>query len=296
MFIESDLGGPVKQKHIELVAMNHHYLFFELEDFFASAHECGFQSVELWTAPQHFFMDYQQNDPVTKITRLMDRYSIQVMGLCPEQTNPKPHNMAAKDPSIQERVYLYFTRAIDVAKEIGASQVLVTSGWAFYSEPLTEARKRSVEMLKRVSSYAERKSINLAMEALRAPESLIANSVEDLHSLIKKVDCPALKVCLDIGAMVAAGDTIQGYFDTFGSDVIHSHFVDCGERSLHLSLGDGERNIAQDIEEFARNEYRGVLSVECTDAQASYNPKAADARSMATYKRAYEAIDDGAHL
>lgn len=281
---------PSRQR-IELASMNHHYMFYELEEFFSSVSELGYPCVELWTAPQHFFMDYRQNDPVERLTSLSERYGVRIMGICPEQTNPKPHNMAAKDPAIQERVFAYFTRAVDVASAVGATQVLVTSGWAYYSEPVEAARERSAAMLRRVAAYAGEKGINLAIEALRKPESLIANSAADLRVLLDMVDEPALKVCLDIGAMVDAGDTIQDYFDTFGGDVIHAHFVDCGPRSLHLALGDGERDVAEDIRTFERNGYQGVLSVECTDSLTLTDPMGADARSMRTYRAAYEQIE-----
>ena len=281
---------PSRQR-IELASMNHHYMFYELEEFFSSVSELGYPCVELWTAPQHFFMDYRQNDPVERLTSLSERYGVRIMGICPEQTNPKPHNMAAKDPAIQERVFAYFTRAVDVASAVGATQVLVTSGWAYYSEPVEAARERSAAMLRRVAAYAGEKGINLAIEALRRPESLIANSAADLRVLLDMVNEPALKVCLDIGAMVDAGDTIQDYFDTFGGDVIHAHFVDCGPRSLHLALGDGERDVAEDIRTFERNGYQGVLSVECTDSLTLTDPMGADARSMRTYRAAYEQIE-----
>lgn len=279
-------------QRIEIASMNHHYMFYELEEFFSSVSKLGYPCVELWTAPQHFFMDYRQNDPVERLTSLSERYGVRIMGICPEQTNPKPHNMAAKDPAIQDRVYAYFTRAVDVASAVGASQVLVTSGWAYYSEPVEVARERSAAMLRRVAAHAGEKGINLAIEALRKPESLIANSAADLRVLLDMVDEPALKVCLDIGAMVDAGDTVQDYFDTFGSDVIHAHFVDCGPRSLHLALGDGERDIAEDIRTFERNGYQGVLSVECTDSLTLTDPMGADARSMRAYRAAYEQIEN----
>ena len=281
---------PSRQR-IELASMNHHYMFYELEEFFSSVSELGYPCVELWTAPQHFFMDYRQNDPVERLTSLSEKYGVRIMGICPEQTNPKPHNMAAKDPAIQERVFAYFTRAVDVASAVGATQVLVTSGWAYYSEPVEAARERSAAMLRRVAAYAGEKGINLAIEALRKPESLIANSAADLRVLLDMVNEPALKVCLDIGAMVDAGDTIQDYFDTFGGDVIHAHFVDCGPRSLHLALGDGERDVAEDIRTFERNGYQGVMSVECTDSLTLTDPMGADARSMRTYRAAYEQIE-----
>ena len=81
---------------IELAAMNCHHRFYELEDFFASAKENGYKYVEIWTGPQHFFMDYNGYESVEKLRRLEEKYGIKVIGICPEQTNPKPNNMAAK--------------------------------------------------------------------------------------------------------------------------------------------------------------------------------------------------------
>ena len=142
---------------IELAAMNCHHRFFELEDFFASAKKNGYKYVEIWTGPQHFFMDHNGYESVKKLKDLEEKYGIKVIGICPEQTNPKPNNMAAKDLNMQERVLNYFKNAIDVACEIKAKQVVVTSGWGFLSESVEKAYKRSAIMLRKVADYAEEK-------------------------------------------------------------------------------------------------------------------------------------------
>ena len=56
------------QPRIELATMNHHYMFYDLDDFFANAQKLGYPCVELWTSPQHFFMDYRQNDPIERLS------------------------------------------------------------------------------------------------------------------------------------------------------------------------------------------------------------------------------------
>ena len=38
--------------------MNCHHRFYELKDFFAASKENGYENVEIWTGPQHFFMDH----------------------------------------------------------------------------------------------------------------------------------------------------------------------------------------------------------------------------------------------
>lgn len=274
---------------MQLAAMNCHHRFFELEDFFASARENGYKYVEIWTGPQHFFMDHNGYESVKKLKDLEEKYGIKVIGICPEQTNPKPNNIAAKDLNMQERVLKYFKNAVDVACEIKANQVVVTSGWGFLSENVDEAYKRSVIMLRKVADYAEEKNMNLAIEALQPEESLIANTALELKKLIDEVDRPALKVCLDTGAMARAKDTIQTYFDIFGDKVIHTHFVDVDmdKETTHLTWGDGKRDMAEDIKMFEKNQYHGLLSVECVNGKYFENPGQADEKSMKIYCEVY---------
>ena len=163
---------------------------------------------------------------------------------------------------------------------------MVTSGWGFLSESVEEAYHRSVIMLRKVAEYAAEKGMNLAIEALQPEESLIANTALELKKLIDEVDRPALKVCLDTGAMARAKDTIQTYFDVFGDKVIHTHFVDVDmeKETTHLAWGDGKRNMAKDIQAFAQNGYRGILSVECVNGEDFAKPGEADKKSMDVYR------------
>lgn len=275
----------MENKQNKLCAMNCHYRFYELEDFFKSAQESGYSYIELWTGPQHFFMDHRQHEPIQKLLDLEQRYDVKVIGICPEQTNPKPNNMAAKNEAMQKRVFSYFKNAIDVACAISANQVVVTSGWAYYSEPVAVAYERSVKMLRKVSNYAKEKGIHLAIEALQKEESLLVNSAADLKRLLTDVDCSALKICLDTGAMAAAGDSIQAYFDLFQADIIHTHFVDMNSEVTHLAWGDGTRNMKTDFAYYMKNDYQGLFSVECVNGQYFSNPQKADLQSMEMYRR-----------
>ena len=233
-------------------------------------------------------MDDNGYESVDKRTMHEKKYGIKIIGICPEQTNPKPNNMAAKDKLMQKRVLNYFKNAIDVACLVHANQVVVTSGWAYYSESVCEAFTRSVSMLKKVSEYADNKGMLLAIEALQPEESLIANSAEQLKTLIDEVNSPALKVCVDFGAMERAGDTIQSYFDIFKNDIIHTHFVDTdfenGKKITHLAWGDGKRNMKDDILCLYKNGYRGVLSVESINDRYFRRPEDTDKQTIQVYR------------
>ena len=94
-------------------------------------------------------MDYHGYETIAKLKDLEHQYGIKIIGICPEQTNPQPNNMAVRDSDMQLQVEHYFKNAIDAAVEIKANQVVVTSGWAFLNEPREDAYQRSVKMLQK---------------------------------------------------------------------------------------------------------------------------------------------------
>lgn len=274
----------------KLCAMNCHHRFYELEDFFKSCRENGYKFVEIWTGPQHFFMDYNSYETIDKLRNLEKKYDIKIIGICPEQTNPKPNNIAAKDLLMQQRVLKYFKNAIDVASAINANQVVITSGWSFYSEPVVEAYQRSVSMIRKLCEYAETKNMNLAIEALQKEESLIANNCKQLKKLIDDVNHKRLKICLDIGAMSSCSESIDDYFETFHDDIIHTHFVDV-DGITHLAWGDGKRDMKKDVQTFFQHNYSGLFSVECVNGKYFVNPAKADEQSMNQYQKILKEIE-----
>ena len=120
------------------------------------------------------------------------------------------------------------------------------SGASYYDESKEDAWNRSVEMMRKVCDYAKANDILVAIEALQPDESVLVNSVEQLKAYLDAVNHPQLKVCIDFGAMARVNNTIQDYFDAFGKDVIHTHFVD-GKPTGHLAWSDGTRDLKQDL-------------------------------------------------
>lgn len=273
-------------------AMNCHHRFYSLDSFFRTARENGYTAIELWTGPQHFYLDHVGNDPVERLLELERAHGVKVIGICPEQTNPKPNNMACADASSQERTFKYFCRAIDVAHEVQARQVVVTSGWAFLDEDREAAYDRCVAMLRRLARYACERGVLLAVEALQPFESVLVNSATDLRNLIADVGEPSLKACLDMGAMACAGETIPEYFKVLGTDIVHVHFVDVemGEMDTHRAWGDGTRNMADDLFALSEAGYCGALSVETVSRRYHNNPAQADRQSMRCYLNALDFV------
>ncbi len=265
-----------------ICGMNSHYRFYSLERFFQEMQKHAITQAEIWTGPMHFYVDAHRNDDISSLLALSKQYGVRMIGICPEQTNPKPNHIAS--PTRQEEIYRYYCRMVDLACAVKAQHVLITSGWAYYDEPKEDAWNRSLSMMYRICEYAKSKDILMAMEALQPDESVLVNSVADLQRYLKELNHPSLKVCIDFGAMARAENTIQDYFDAFGSDIIHTHFVD-GNPTGHLAWSDGARDLQTDLACLRKNQYNGYLSLETATSRYYEKPWLAEEKTLTAFSK-----------
>ncbi|MCD8084542.1 MAG: sugar phosphate isomerase/epimerase [Clostridiales bacterium] len=264
-----------------IAGMNCHYRFYTLEDFFAALQRNGITHAELWTCASHFLLDPFSWQDTKALRRLAKRYGVQIICLTPEQNNPKPYNLAARDPELICRTRCYFLNAICAAQELECGLVSCSSGWSFYSEPTQEAWKRAVAMLHTLAEEAYRRGVTLVMETLLPRETRLVCTLEEEKRMLAEINSPGIKANLDLGSMAAAGETISQWFAALGEDTIHCHFVD-GHPAGHLAWGEGERDPGQDLEDFARNGYRGYFTLEFLSPDYYGEPWRAEERSLRT--------------
>lgn len=271
-----------------LSGMNCHYRYYDLEFCFKKLSETGFQKMELWTGPMHFYVDYRTNEDPGKLQLLSKKYGIDIIAVCPEQTNPKPNNIASA--SRQDDIFNYYQRIIDIAEKCKSKKVTVTSGWAYRNENFEQAYERSVQMIRRIARYAAEKGINLVMEALQPEESILVNSSKDLKKYIDRVGEHNLKVCIDFGAMAKMGETIDDYFENCGSLIEHIHFVD-GKPTGHLAYPDGDRDIVADLQALQQHGYQGYLSCESVAGIYYEKPWIADEKNYKAFLKGKEELE-----
>lgn len=258
----------------QLVAMNIHYRFYSIDDFFESLQRNHLKNAEIWTNSSHFYLSDNNYQNAKKFRQKAENYNVKIVCITPEQNNPKTYNIASKSSFLKKITLNYFKNAIDVANEWECEKVLITSGWAYYSEPLEEAWKRSLEMIYQLTLQAEKRGVTLVIEALQSRESLLGNNIKSIKKILKEIHSDNLKVTLDLGAMVKAEESIEDYFNVFGEKIVHSHFID-GAPTGHLAWGDGDRNIYNDLKAFYNNGYNNHFSFEITDQRYYKDPEKA---------------------
>ena len=267
-----------------LYAMNIHYRYYDLEYFFKECNRVQFKNAELWLCPQHFYINSMWNESPDKLKRLMDKYQVKIVCICPEQNNPKPNNIAARSGILIENTEKFLKRVINLANEIRCKMILITPGWNYYDESVDEARERSARMIRKLCDYASEYEINLVMESIWNKSTDIANTKEKIKLLKDMIDRSNLKLTVDLGALRDVGESVNEWFDMFKGDVMHCHFTD-GTPTGHMPWGLGECNMQEVLGEFQRNDYQGGFSMEYVDPRSFKSPELWDKSTLEQFEK-----------
>ncbi len=276
----------VSIKRKQIVGMNQHYKRFSMDYFLDGQQRVGIQNIELWCGVSHFWLDHQNYGSVKELQKKLQKRNLKIVSV----TAPSmayQYQYASQEPEGLEKSFLYFSNGIKVAAELGADRVVVNSGWGYHNEDPLEMWKRSKDHLRRLAEVGLREGVTLAMESLRDDESNIVNSLETTRRMLDEVSHPNLKITVDTIATGAAGESLSLWFQTFGKDLIHMHFLD-GDPYVHNAWGDGNTPLESQLKEINDWNYEGYLVQEIADDRYLADPFSADVKNMRTLERFIE--------
>lgn len=262
----------------QLAGMNIHYLYYSLDYFLNAQAEIGFTAIELWGGMPHFWLDHVSFSGCAAIREKINACGLQLAVFTPENCLYQ-YQVAAREAGHIQKSLAYFTNGLRAAASLGCGIMEISSGWGNRDEDRHEAWKRSAEMLYRLAVAAQKEGVLLALETLRPEESQLVTNIPSLRAMLAEVNHPNLKPMVDTCAMGVAGETLDDWFNAFGSEIIHIHFVD-GTPYSHLIWGDGDRPLAEFIQSLNDHGYTGHLGQEITDFRYFEDPSTADRRNM----------------
>lgn len=267
----------------QVAGMNIHYVNYSLDYFLDTQQKLGFQTIELWCGTPHVWLDHMRYYDAAVLRKKIAARNLRVCVLTPENCL-YPYQVGAKEKELRERSFACFRNGILLAEELEVPMMEINSGWGYWNEPVEEAWKRSEEMLSRLADEAKEHGVTLVMESLRPEESQIVTNLEQTKRMLDAVNSPNLKPMADLCAVSVAGESLKDWFETFGKDLRHMHFID-GDPYGHLVWGDGTHHLGKEIQILNEYGYDGCLGQEITDGKYFADPGAADFRNMKNFER-----------
>jgi len=161
------------------------------------------------------------------------------------------------------------------------------SGHGFITEPHSDVRKRSAELLWRVAEEGRRCGVTLTVESLRPQETTVGVTLADVKQLLDEVNHPNCKAMIDTTAMGVSGESIWDWFREFDGEIHNLHFVD-GAPMGHLAWGDGVFHLQDMLQCLNAYDYAGPIGLEITHSRYFSRPEVADAQTFCVLQRYME--------
>ena len=188
-----------------------------------------------------------------------------------------PVNWAAADDRQRERSVRYFERSLEIAAELGSTMMLVSSGWGFRTEPAGEAWKRSRDSLERVATRASDLGIDLVLEPFQPVESNLVIGLATLGRMLAEIDSPRVGACLESTvSMAVAAATASTSTSLLSARLCPTSTSMTGTLPAISRWGDGALPLSEYVEQLARHEYRGYLTLEIADERYRLDPDECD--------------------
>lgn len=247
-----------RSKLARFAPMNVLYKFFSLDYFLDAAAATGFQTIELWGAAPHLYIEEAGPAAIRRLREQLTSRGLEVCCLTPEAVS-YPVNIAADDPVMRQRSLHYYKKSIEIANELDIRTVRVTSGTGYFHEPAAEAWKRSGDALATLAAEAGRLGVTLALEPLSSYDSNLVYDLQTAGRMLALVNSEALGLVVDTVTMESEGDTLEAYLQAFGSRIKHVQLCDGPEG--HLAWGDGSlplRSYRQTLEQWGYQGHYGL--------------------------------------
>ncbi|MGI6669956.1 MAG: sugar phosphate isomerase/epimerase family protein [Acetivibrionales bacterium] len=270
----------VSVKREQVAGMNQHYKNYPLDYFLDAQQRLGLTSIELWLGAPHFWLDSISYDDCKSVYKKVTGRGLKVVSV----TSPSmayQYQYAPQEKSQFEKCFRYFSNGIKAAAELGAKIMTVNSGRGYWNDDADVAFRRSCEMIGKLCRTAESEGIVLALESLTPMESNIAYNLETTERLFHEVNHPALKIMVDTVATGYSDETIRDWYETFGDNLIHMHFIDGDRRTYaHCAWGDGVYSLEQELGYLNEFNYTGYLVQEIMDDRYLADPLSADIKNL----------------
>lgn len=266
--------------HIGIMSVG--YQLYSLDYTLKSIADAGFKCIDFWGgAPHYCYYDTPQEKRQEKIKEIrdkFDKYGLKCTVFTAEQICLYPINVASSNEYVRRKSIDIVKGYIEDTKALGAEYFFPQMGYCMFDENDEEALKRSVEALKEMADYAEKLGVKMVMEQLQKYESNLCYDTKTLKYLIDATNSPNLKVCVDCIAAATGNESVESYYDTFGS-IGHIHVAD-GNPEGHVVPGDGENPVSEYLKTLAMHDYDGYVTMEINNQRYFSNPHDAAKRTV----------------
>ncbi|MDO5439685.1 MAG: sugar phosphate isomerase/epimerase family protein [Erysipelotrichaceae bacterium] len=264
----------------DFAVMTPSYQQYSFDYVLDSLQSIGIRNIDFWGGIPHFYrFDYTNEGAAAFLKELRQKAEDRGMKfvIYTPETLAYPYSIADPNRKTVQRTIDFFSMSMDDALTLGTDRLFINTGAGLRDLPRQQSMDICIDAIARICAEAEKKGITMMLEQLQPYESNLCTTIEDIALILKAVDSPALKVCVDLVAMDVAGETLEQYFERFGEEKIgFIHFSD----AHHEICGTGNLPLKEYIETLERHDYSSIVDLEINDSIYWFDPHAAHKQTV----------------
>lgn len=232
--------------------------------------EIGYQGVEILADRPHLYPPEITDGVTNRIKKILGQYGIEVSNINANtasgyfdkalmETIFEP-SLSNKDNELREWRVRFTKESINIAEELGAKNISITSGRPIPGCPPERGIENFKRSLEDILICGERRGVSIGIEY--EPGLLIENAEETLN-LMQMMDSRYLGVNLDIGHLVVSGEDPAEVIQSLSPYLLNIHIEDIrGRKHYHLIPGKGDIDMAAVSRALRNIQYKGFVTVE----------------------------------
>lgn len=175
--------------------------------------------------------------------------------------------LGSKDPNLRAQSLTMGFQAIDLAVDLGISQIQLAGYDVYYEGKTVDSRSWFIEGLKKLTDYAASRTIMLSIETMDDP---FLNSLAKIHEITAQIDSPWLKSYPDLGNLTAwQGTDVGSDLEMYAGEITSVHLkdtlavtADFPGKFRDVPFGEGVVDFPGTLRTLNRLGYGGALTIE----------------------------------
>jgi D-psicose/D-tagatose/L-ribulose 3-epimerase len=211
----------------------------------------GYDGVELAGEPYTMDLDY--------IEGLLRKYDLVCTSICGIYTPER--DLSSPNAETRQQAIHYVKDCVNMAERLGAVTVIVVPTYVGKTAPWTNAAEEwsnAISSFKDVGEYAEKKRINLAIEALNRFETYLVNNLELAFQFAEEVKMKNVRIMADLFHMNIEERNHVDALRKIAPYLVHVHIAD----NTREAAGLGQTDFRPVMKTLAEIGYRGSITME----------------------------------
>ncbi len=223
----------------------------ELETSLHRLKKYGYSGVELAGEPDTVDIEHTKD--------LLEKYDMVCTSICgiykPER------DLSSADETTRKKAVQYVKDCIDMAEQLNAPTLIVVPTFVEKVKPETNAKdewNNAVKSIQEAGLYAEKKGVNLAIEALNRYETYLVSNLESAVKLVKEINIDCVNIMADLFHMSIEERNMVESLKKISKYLVHVHIAD----NTREAAGLGQTNFEPVISFLNEIDYKGYITME----------------------------------